>query len=210
MPVAEFLIGLFADGVYKLIGKLFTRGVKHLFAGIVRQVIIADRVQKMRLAEAAAAVDKQRVVFVAGAFGDRQRRRVSQIVVVAHDEVFKRVFAVQHSLKGYRVARGARACLLEAHVKVDRSSGNVFERALDKGTVLGHYHALAEASLLQSARNAELDFDLVELDRDNGLDPGVKGNRGHLVFKLGPDTVPDVVNILCCFQHISPLFLFVN
>ena len=56
----------------------------------------------MRLAQTYASIDEQRIVRVARILRHRQRSRIGEIVAVAHHEIIKCVFRVQHRA-AYRV-----------------------------------------------------------------------------------------------------------
>ena len=57
----------------------------------VRQHVVADRVHQVRLAQADAAVEKQRVVRPRRRFGDRAARRVRELIRGTDDERVERV-----------------------------------------------------------------------------------------------------------------------
>ena len=56
---------------------------------------LADRLEQVRLAQADAAVDEQRVVGLAGLLGDGDAGGVRQAVAGAGDEVFEDVVGVE-------------------------------------------------------------------------------------------------------------------
>jgi len=61
-------------------------------------------VQEVRLAEPGRRVEEQRVVSAAGVFGDGERGRVCEAVVVADDELLERVARVE--VEGTRAGLG--------------------------------------------------------------------------------------------------------
>ena len=55
------------------------------------QHLLADGLEQVRLAEPDAAVDEERVVGLAGIFGDGDARRVRQAIARAGDEISRRL-----------------------------------------------------------------------------------------------------------------------
>src|SRR5215469_4289356 len=59
---------------------------------------MADRRHEVSLAEADPAVDEQRVVFLPGLIGDRQRRSMGKLVGRSYDELREAVSRVQRGM----------------------------------------------------------------------------------------------------------------
>ena len=78
---------VFADGVDKIVGKRFCGDV--LYAQIAKPLLyrVTHRVHNVRFAEPGFSVNEQRVVSASRRFGDRERRRVGQIIVRADNKV---------------------------------------------------------------------------------------------------------------------------
>ena len=56
---------------------------------------MADGMHKMRLAQADAAVQKQRVICLRRLFSDGLRRRVRESIAIAHDEFVEQVARIK-------------------------------------------------------------------------------------------------------------------
>src|SRR5258705_6238606 len=95
IALAELLALLSADRVDELVGELLARRVGDALLRMTRDDRVTDRVHKMGLSKARAAVDEERVVAVTGAFGDGKRRGVCQTVVGSDHEGRERVPSVQ-------------------------------------------------------------------------------------------------------------------
>jgi hypothetical protein len=88
------LLGLAApDRLDELVCELLGRCVDDREA--IGHHTMADGMQQVRLAQANAGVDEQRVVPDPWPLGDRQGCSVAQLVGAAHNEVFKRILGVQ-------------------------------------------------------------------------------------------------------------------
>ena len=83
------------DAVNVFVGELLGRDIGDARAFLVAGDVLADGVEQMRLAQADAAVKKKRVVGFAGRLGDGQGGGVGEIVVVADDKRFERVFGIE-------------------------------------------------------------------------------------------------------------------
>ena len=92
-PVArpEVVDPALLDAGDELVGELLAGGVDDLLAREAGDDRVPDRVHQVRLAEAHAAVQEERVVGVAGALGDREGGGVGEPVGRADDEVGERV-----------------------------------------------------------------------------------------------------------------------
>src|SRR6266581_8238976 len=84
------------------------RGVKvaHPGAGMLCENEVADRVDQVRLAEAHATVDEQRVVRRSWMFGDLQRRGAGELVGFAGDKTVETKF--WNEARAVRVLRSRR------------------------------------------------------------------------------------------------------
>jgi len=97
------------DAVDVFVGELFGGDVGDTRAFAIGDDVLSDGVQQVGFAEADAAVEEQGVVGFAGRLGDREGRGVGEIVVVAHDERFKRVPRIKAAIRRVRVALGRRS-----------------------------------------------------------------------------------------------------
>jgi hypothetical protein len=128
---------------------------------------MADRVQQVGLAEAGAAIEKQRVVAVRGALGDGARRGVRELVGGADDEGLEHVARVELRLGGRGESR-LRSPLLESEDDAgrpgQRGRGGVEERAV--GFLEG----------VQEVRVGRHEDDFVGLlaPHPQGFDPGLE------------------------------------
>jgi hypothetical protein len=88
LPVAplELMHPLEAQGVDQVVQEALGRQVQHARVGLAAQHLLSDRVHQVRLAEADAAVQEERVVGARRRLGDRARGRVRELVRGAHDE----------------------------------------------------------------------------------------------------------------------------
>ena len=76
----------------------------------MRENVVADRVQEVRLAETRGPVEEERVVGLARALGDGERRGVGEAVGAADDELLEGELGVKpRLLVGARGARGGAA-----------------------------------------------------------------------------------------------------
>ena len=86
IAIAELLHPVVADRGDQLGDERVGRHVDDLHARVRVADLLADRLDQMRLAEAGAAVDEERVERAAGILGDRLRRRAGELVRFADDE----------------------------------------------------------------------------------------------------------------------------
>ena len=94
--VAKFHVLVVLDGGDQLVGEHLAGQIEHAH---VRKMIlneVADGVHQVRLAQADAAVEEQRVIGHARLLGDGQRGGVREAVGRADDERVKRRFRVEH------------------------------------------------------------------------------------------------------------------
>ena len=112
---AEVVDAPLLDAGDELVGELLAGGVDDALAREAGQDLVADGVHQVRLAEADAAVQEERVVGVAGALGDRQAGGVGQAVGRADDEGAEGVARVEAG-----AARAARRATDAARLQPDR------------------------------------------------------------------------------------------
>ena len=134
--------------VDEVVGELFARNVSNLEARIHLQRVVSDRVQKVGLAQARVAINKERVVCLCGGFGNGERRCVSEAVRDAGHEAVKGVLRVESgvarvgSISGWLVCR-RNLCFAQALVAVfeARARGNLSCRSWQsrcRGKGVGH------------------------------------------------------------------------
>ena len=83
------------NAVDVFVGEFLRGNVGDARALLVADDVLADGVQQMRLAQADAAVEEQRVVGLAGRLGDGQGGGVGKVVVVADDEGVEGVLGIE-------------------------------------------------------------------------------------------------------------------
>ena len=95
VAVAERRHAVIADGLDQFVDEGLGGEVHDPRPGVALEETVADRVQQMGLAEADAAVEKQRVVGLGMPVGDGEARRVGHLVARADDERVEGVLAVE-------------------------------------------------------------------------------------------------------------------
>ena len=83
-----------ADGIDELIHEGLGRYIEYVLIRIVVQYMIADRVQKVRLAKAGIAPDKQRVVGISGPVGNGQAGVIGQLIMCSFNKGFEGITRV--------------------------------------------------------------------------------------------------------------------
>ena len=118
LPVArpEVVDATLLDAGDEVVGELLARGVHDALAREARHHGVADRVHEVRLAEAHAAVEEERVVGFAGSLRDRQAGSVGETVGRADDEGPERVAGVEVDAPALGAAD---ATGLDAHADLD-------------------------------------------------------------------------------------------
>ena len=102
----ELVHPLEAQGVDEIVQEALGREVQHARVGVAAQDLLRDRVHQVRLSEADAAVQEERVVGARGRFGDGARRGVRELVGGADDEGVEREARVPgHGRAARREAR---------------------------------------------------------------------------------------------------------
>ncbi len=95
------------DAVNVFVGEFLGGDVGNARAFLVPDDMLADGVEQMRLAQTNAAVKEKRIIGFAGRLGDGQGGGVGEIVVVADNERFKRVFGIEQRFRDcQRTVRG--------------------------------------------------------------------------------------------------------
>ena len=161
--------------------------------------VLADGVHQVRLAEADAAVDEQRVVGPRGGLGDGAGGRVGELVRRSDDELLEGVALLvlrRRSGGGFgRVRRGRGVPLRGGRrrgIVGDQRDGRPRPAQLvgglpdDPGVVAGQ--PLLEAVV----GNQHGDGVVVVLDEPRGLEPGVEDVPADLVLDTRQDLVPEV------------------
>ena len=96
--VSKLVHSLVTDGIDELIGEVL-RGEVTDGGGIGNDVlvedVVADSVEKVRLAEADSAVDEEGVVILAREFGNGKAGRIGELVAGPDDEVIKGVLWIE-------------------------------------------------------------------------------------------------------------------
>ena len=185
--VAEFLRGAALDGAHQLIGKLVALDVDD---GLVRPALVdgvADGQQQVGLAEAGIAVDKERVVGLAGILRHGGGGRVGEAVGVAHDEVVKGV--ARHLRQGvfpFGEHFGKLVLRDDEHLKV--LGKQIGERSLDPVR-----KALLQNVLLEVRRGAQHQTAVVQLCGRAVGKPGVHGRLRQLAGQNVQHFLPDVL-----------------
>jgi len=84
-----------ADRVDQLVGEPLRREIRHRHTREEPYALVTDRVQEMRLPEAHAAVDEERIVRARRQLGDGLACRLRELIGRAHDERVERVAGVE-------------------------------------------------------------------------------------------------------------------
>ena len=100
VALLEALDPLVAERVDEVVHERLARDVADARVGGVLAHVLRDRLQQMRLAEAGAAVDEERVVGLRRRFGDRERGRVREAVRRADHEGVEGVLRVEAAALG--------------------------------------------------------------------------------------------------------------
>ena len=193
--VAEFDVLVVLDGGDQLIGEHLAGQVEHAH---VRKVIldeVADGVHQVRLAQAHAAVEEQRVVGHARRLRDGQRGRVRKAVGRADDERVKRGLRVErvHALKGrlflLLLALLPGDALLDAHqLHGHLAPGDLRDRLSDHGQV-----ARADGLLRKLADDLQRQLVVHDVHRlERLVDPGGIGDVGQLLAQQRLCFVPNL------------------
>ena len=104
--LAKLRHGAVLDGLDEIVGELFAGDVADPADLAVAGRRVADGLHQVRLAQAHAAVDEQRVVGFGGRLRDRQRRGMGEVVVGADDEGVERVAGFNLTSMASRAAEG--------------------------------------------------------------------------------------------------------
>ena len=164
----------------------------HAQAAAVRGDVVADRVQEVGLAEAGRAVEKQRVVGLAGQLGDGERGRVGEAVGVADDELVERELRMKLALvAGGRRGPAARLGRRGGDRRVGRDDVDLRLRAehrggaglQDAGEAIGD-----PAADLVGRGHDERAVD--ERARGQRREPDLEGRIRYGAAQLGPDRRP--------------------
>ena len=97
--------GVVLDGVDELVGELLATEVDDAGTLLDRENVVADRLEEVGLAKAAASVDEEGVVSPGWGVGDGLSGGVGELVVGADDEAVERVGGI-HSRHGGRQRLG--------------------------------------------------------------------------------------------------------
>ena len=220
-PVArpEVVDPALLDAGDELVGELLAGDVDDALAREARDDRVADGVHQVRLAQADAAVQEERVVGVARALGDRQARGMGEAVGRADDEVAERVARVEADRPALRAADPAR---LEAHLRAGaalalrrgwRRLGSVSTRSdgddladleLDVHAVADHARqrladqrpvAGLQPVLGEAVGDGDAEAAVVDGDERGVLEPGLEvgGRKGDLQLTEGG--APDLLRI---------------
>ena len=203
IPVAEVLHLLLADRVDEVVRELLARRVQDPLARELAGDRVADGVHQVRLAEADAAVQEERVVRVPGPLGDAQGGRMCQAVGASDDEVVERVATVQVE----RVAARAERRHLDLgllvdlrwkrtrrighdELELDRSANDSGERLADQRPV-----AIIEPVSGEAVRSGDPIAVVVDLDELGVLQPGLEVGRRERDLQLTEGGAPHLLRI---------------
>ena len=95
---AELRGAVVADRVDELVREALGREIEQAEARVEARDLVADRVEQVRLAEADAAVDEERVVGLRGQLGDRLAGGLRELVGVADHEGIEGVRGLRPSI----------------------------------------------------------------------------------------------------------------
>ena len=165
--------------------------------------IMSDGVHQVRLAQAHAAIDEQRVVRLGGHLRHRQRHRMRKPVAGAHHEGIKGILGVEQR---QRIAGGAGLQrlepVLELLVAVDLHRQGTSRRGADR--LLNLAHVTAGAHLLHHGAYA-LQQHRIPHQRaglESRFNPGAVTDAGHLLLQNLAGASPPV-----SYTHLHRLLI---
>ena len=196
VALLELVEPLVAERLDELVRERLGGDVARHEVGMLGAHVLADRLQQVRLAEAGAAVDQERVVGLAGRLGDGQRRGVREAVRRADHERVERVLRQER-----RAAIGARRRLGRPRLGGDAGRRLAARAALDRLAVVAddgeaHLEPLArprrgladeigevplDPRTRELVRHADLEIVACQADRASRAEP----RREDTVRKVG-------------------------
>jgi hypothetical protein len=154
----------------------------------MRANIVADRLQEVGLAEPGRAVEKERIVGLAGLFGDGERGGVGEVIGGADDELLEGVLGVGRGGRAPRGVLGGGAGWLGRRSELDVSL-----RAEDCGGASVEHCSEALGDPVAIGGRGREDEDVpAELVGNERVDPARVGRLVEGAPELGGDLGPDV------------------
>ena len=120
IPAAELRAAVFAQGRDVVVGECFSGDVCDPCVRADLHNELSDSLHQVGLAQPRAAVDEQRIIGLAGAFGDGHCTRVSQAVGRPDDERVEVILTVERLRQRLIAGLGARLGLLGELLRHDR------------------------------------------------------------------------------------------
>ena len=191
-----------AQGGDEVVGELLGGDVAHLEARGFLQRRVSDRVQQVRLPQADAPVDEERVVAVSGLVGDRDGCRVGELVSGTDDEPVERVPVVQRTehrpgarggllgeleQPGRDGSRGKRVLLLAPDQDLD---GHLLRELLPRDLLDPGEMVLLDPLLEELVGGGDEEDRTFPRDEPQGAQPRLEHLFAHLAAQLGEYPFP--------------------
>ena len=166
----------------------------HAQAAAVLADVVADRVQQVGLAEAGRAVEKERVVGLAGHLGDRQGGGVGEAVGVADDELVERELGMELglglALEAAVGGGGGRCALVDSGARARRRRPSSRPRARRPRTSAGRGRSDRPPSCGSRRARVTISVSPTTARGRSGGEPDLEGRVRHGPAQLRLDQRP--------------------
>src|SRR5438046_9261639 len=194
-------VNRFDDFVDELLGA----EVVHPRARILGEHGMGDRLHQMRLAESRGAVDKERIVRLAGCFRDRVRGRGGELVRLPDHEGLERIPLVERRGRDARLVEGRRLARRHEEVHLGSLLAILLYSEHDRRGPPEHPlgRARQDAGVLRLVpfdgeliRGTDDQATVVQRDRHRWLEPRPHGGVGQFAPRLVEESLPSLVSRL--------------